>query len=147
MNFFTALDIGASGLKAQREYLNVVSMNMANAKTTRTAEGGPYRRKSVSMESSPVLSPFETAMNQQLNQQLRGVTVRGIVSDTRPFKEVYEPNHPDADKKGIVRYPDINVVEEMVNMITISRSYEANAQAVDSAKRMFNRALRIGMGQ
>ncbi|MFW5497914.1 MULTISPECIES: flagellar basal body rod protein FlgC [unclassified Maridesulfovibrio] len=147
MNFFTALDIGASGLKAQREYLNVVSMNMANAKTTRTAEGGPYRRKSVSMESSPVLSPFETAMNQQLNQQLRGVTVRGIVSDTRPFKEVYEPNHPDADKKGIVRYPDINVVEEMVNMISISRSYEANAQAVDSAKRMFNRALRIGMGQ
>ncbi len=147
MNFFTALDIGASGLKAQREYLNVVSMNMANAKTTRTADGGPYRRKSVSMESSPVLSPFETAMNQQLNQQLRGVTVRGIVSDTRPFKEVYEPNHPDADSKGIVKYPDINVVEEMVNMITISRSYEANAQAVDSAKRMFNRALRIGMGQ
>ncbi|WP_319780497.1 flagellar basal body rod protein FlgC [Maridesulfovibrio sp.] len=147
MNFFTALDIGASGLKAQREYLNVVSMNMANARTTRTAEGGPYRRKSVSMESSPVLSPFETAMNQQLNQQLRGVTVRGIVSDTRPFKEVYEPNHPDADSKGIVRYPDINVVEEMVNMITISRSYEANAQAVDSAKKMFNRALRIGMGQ
>ncbi|NDV28253.1 flagellar basal body rod protein FlgC [Desulfovibrio sp. JC010] len=147
MNFFTALDIGASGLKAQREYLNVVSMNMANARTTRTAEGGPYRRKSVSMESSPVLSPFETAMNQQMNQQLRGVTVRGIVSDTRPFKEVYEPNHPDANSKGIVRYPDINVVEEMVNMINISRSYEANAQSVDSAKRMFNRALRIGMGQ
>ena len=147
MNFFTALDIGASGLKAQREYLNVVSMNMANARTTRTAEGGPYRRKSVSMESSPVLSPFETAMDQQLNQQLRGVTVRGIVSDTRPFKEVYEPNHPDANDKGIVKYPDINVVEEMVNMITISRSYEANAQAVDSAKKMFNRALRIGMGQ
>jgi len=147
MDFFTALDIGASGLKAQREYLNVVSMNMANARTTRTAEGGPYRRKSVSMESSPVLSPFETAMDQQLNQQLRGVTVRGIVSDTRPFKEVYEPNHPDANDKGIVKYPDINVVEEMVNMITISRSYEANAQAVDSAKKMFNRALRIGMGQ
>ncbi len=147
MNFFTALDIGASGLKAQREYLNVVSMNMANSRTTRTAEGGPYRRKSVSMESSPVLSPFETAMDQQLNQQLRGVTVRGIVSDTRPFKEVYEPNHPDANSKGIVKYPDINVVEEMVNMITISRSYEANAQSVDSAKRMFNRALRIGMGQ
>lgn len=147
MNFFTALDIGASGLKAQREYLNVVSMNMANARTTRTAEGGPYRRKSVSMESSPVLSPFETAMNQQTNQQLRGVTVRGIVSDTRPFKEVYEPNHPDANSKGIVKYPDINVVEEMVNMITISRSYEANAQAVDSAKKMFNRAMRIGMGQ
>ncbi|WP_031479749.1 flagellar basal body rod protein FlgC [Maridesulfovibrio frigidus] len=145
MNFMTALELGASGLKAQREYLNVVSMNMANSRTTRTAEGGPYRRKSVSMESTPLLSPFDTAMNSELGQQLRGVTVRGIVSDTRPFKEVFEPNHPDADGKGIVRYPDINVVEEMVNMITVSRSYEANAQSVDAAKKMFNRALRIGM--
>ena len=145
MNFMTALDIGASGLKAQREYLNVVSMNMANSRTTRTEDGGPYRRKSVAMESSPLLSPFDSVMNQEMNKQLRGVTVRGIVNDTRPFKEVYEPNHPDADEKGIVRYPDINVVEEMVNMITISKSYEANAQAVDSAKRMFDRALRIGM--
>ncbi|SDK85226.1 flagellar basal-body rod protein FlgC [Maridesulfovibrio ferrireducens] len=146
MNFMTALELGASGLKAQREYLNVVSMNMANSRTTRTADGGPYRRKSVAMESTPLLSPFDTAMNSEMNQQLRGVTVRGIVSDTRPFKEVFEPNHPDADAKGIVRYPDINVVEEMVNMITVSRSYEANAQSIDSAKRMFNRALRIGQG-
>ena len=145
MNFMTALEIGASGLKAQREYLNVVSMNMANSRTTRTVEGGPYRRKSVSMESSPLLSPFDTAMSQQMNQELRGVTIRGIVSDTRPFKKVYEPNHPDADANGIVKYPDINVVEEMVNMITISRSYEANAQSIDSAKKMFNRALRIGL--
>lgn len=146
MNFMTALEIGASGLKAQREYLNVVSMNMANSRTTRTEDGGPYRRKSVAMESSPLLSPFDSVMNQEQNKMLRGVTVRGVVSDTRPFKEVFEPNHPDADAKGIVRYPDINVVEEMVNMITISKSYEANAQAVDSAKRMFNRALRIGQG-
>ncbi len=144
MNFMTALEIGASGLKAQREYLNVVSMNMANSRTTRTEDGGPYRRKSVAMESSPLLSPFDSVMNQEQNKMLRGVTVRGVVSDTRPFKEVFEPNHPDADAKGIVRYPDINVVEEMVNMITISKSYEANAQAVDAAKRMFNRALRIG---
>ncbi len=146
MNFMTALELGASGLKAQREYLNVVSMNMANSRTTRTADGGPYRRKSVAMESTPLLSPFDTAMNSEMNQQLRGVTIRGIVSDTRPFKKVFEPNHPDADANGMVRYPDINVVEEMVNMITISRSYEANAQSVDSAKKMFNRALQIGQG-
>ncbi|WP_291326742.1 flagellar basal body rod protein FlgC [Desulfovibrio sp. UCD-KL4C] len=146
MNFMTALELGASGLKAQREYLNVVSMNMANSRTTRTADGGPYRRKSVSMESTPLLSPFDTAMNSEMNQQLRGVTVRGIVSDTRPFKTVFEPNHPDADANGMVKYPDINVIEEMVNMITISRSYEANAQSVDSAKKMFNRALQIGQG-
>ncbi len=144
MNFFTALDLGASGLKAQRTYLNVISMNMANSRTTRTADGGPYHRKSVHMESSQLLSPFDKAMNQEMNQKLRGVTVRGVVSDTRPFKEVYEPNHPDADKNGIVKYPDINVVEEMTNMITVMRSYEANAQSVQAAKRMFTKALLIG---
>lgn len=146
MNFFTALDLGASGLKAQRTYLNVISMNMANSRTTRTANGGPYRRKSVEMESSPLLSPFDKSMSQEMNQQLRGVTVRGIVTDSRPFKEVFEPNHPDADKNGMVKYPDINVVEEMTNMITVMRSYEANAQSVQASKQMFNKAVLIGMG-
>ncbi|MGE4504622.1 MAG: flagellar basal body rod protein FlgC, partial [Desulfovibrionaceae bacterium] len=113
MDFMTALDIGASGLKAQRAYLNVISMNMANAKTTRTADGGPYRRKSVSFESSPVLSPFDVAMQQQKNRDLQGVSVRGIVTDDRPFKMQYDPSHPDANAQGYVAYPDINVVEEM----------------------------------
>jgi flagellar basal-body rod protein FlgC len=146
MNFFTALDIGASGLKAQRTYLNVISMNMANARTTRTEDGGPYRRKSVQMESSQLLSPFDKSMSQEMNRQLRGVTVRGVVSDSRPFREVYEPNHPDADEKGMVKYPDINVVEEMTNMITVMRSYEANAQSVQASKQMFNKATQIAQG-
>ncbi|MDD4731896.1 MAG: flagellar basal body rod protein FlgC [Desulfovibrio sp.] len=144
MDFMTALDIGASGLRAQRAYLNVISMNMANARTTRTVEGGPYRRKALSLESSPVYTPFDEAMKDQLNRDLHGVTVRGMVNDDRPFKMVYEPGHPDANEQGYVAYPDINVVEEMTNMITTMRSYEANAQSIDAVKRMFTKALMIG---
>ncbi|WP_449242032.1 flagellar basal body rod protein FlgC [Desulfovibrio sp.] len=146
MDFMTALDVAATGMKAQRDYMNVISMNMANAKTTRTADGGPYRRKSVSFESAPILSPFDEAMHDQLNRDLQGVTVRGIVNDTRPFKYVYEPGHPDANQQGYVAYPDINVVEEMTNMITAMRSYEANAQSIQDVKTMFNKALAIGRG-
>ncbi len=144
MDFMSALDIGASGLKAQRSHLNVISMNLANARTTRTIAGGPYQRKSVSFESSPVYSPFDKAMNDQMNRDLQGVRVNGVTVDQRPFKEVYEPGHPDANAQGFVYYPDINVVEEMTNMITATRGYEANVQTIQSAKSMFNKALTIG---
>ncbi|WP_147820999.1 flagellar basal body rod protein FlgC [Salidesulfovibrio onnuriiensis] len=144
MDFMTALDIGASGLKAQRSHLNVISMNLANARTTRTIAGGPYQRKSVSFESSPVYSPFDQAMNDQMNRELHGVRVNGVTVDQRPFKEIYDPGHPDANDQGFVYYPDINVVEEMTNMITAMRGYEANVQTIQSAKSMFNKALTIG---
>lgn len=146
MDFMTALDISASGLKAQRSYLNVVSMNLANARTTRTMEGGPYRRKSVSFESTPVYSPFDQAMWDQKNRDLHGVKATGVVNDNRPFKQVFDPSHPDANDQGYVFYPDINVVEEMANMMTATRSYEANVQTVQSVKRMFMKATRIGAG-
>jgi len=146
MDFMTALDIGASGLKAQRANLNVISMNMANIRTTRTADGGPYRRKSVSFESTPVYSPFDKAMDNQLNRDLRGVKVLGVTADNRPFRQAYEPHHPDANDQGYVFYPDINVVEEMTNMMQAMRGYEANAQSIESVKRMFQKALMIGMG-
>ena len=144
MDFMTALDIGASGLTAQRAYMNVISMNMANAQTTKTATGGPYIRKSVSFGSAPVMSPFDERMNDAMNRDLVGVQVKGIVNDSRPFKQVYEPGHPDANAQGYVNYPDINVVEEMTNMITTMRSYEANVQSIESVKTMFNKALTIG---
>jgi flagellar basal-body rod protein FlgC len=146
MDFMTALDVAASGMKAQRDYMNVISMNMANAQTTRTADGGPYRRKSVSFESAPVLSPFDSAMQDQMNRDLQGVAVRGIVNDSRPFRYVYDPGHPDANTQGYVAYPDINVVEEMTNMVNAMRSYEANAQSIQDVKTMFNKALAIGRG-
>ena len=144
MDFMTALDISASGLSAQRAQLNVISMNMANIRTTKTAEGGPYQRKSVSFEATPVYSPFDQAMQDQLNRNLEGVKVLGVLADNRPFKQVYEPNHPDANDQGYVFYPDINVVEEMANMMQTMRGYEANVQTVEAVKRMFQKAVTIG---
>ena len=143
MDFMTALDVSASGMKAQRTYMNVISMNLANVKTTRTAEGGPYQRKSVAFTAAPVLNPFDKAMENAEDRELKGVVVRGVVNDKRPLKRVFEPGHPDADKEGYVSYPDINVVEEMANMITTMRSYEANVQAIQDTKAMFNKALQI----
>jgi flagellar basal-body rod protein FlgC len=143
MDFMSALDISASGMKAQRTYMNVISMNLANVKTTRTSEGGPYQRKSVAFASTPIHNPFDKAMEDAETRELKGVTVRGIVTDKRPMKKVHEPGHPDADKDGYVSYPDINVVEEMANMITTMRSYEANVQAIQDTKAMFNKALQI----
>jgi len=144
MDFMTAIDVGASALKAERTHLNVISMNLANAKTTRTADGGPYRRKEVVFKETEVQSPFSKAMNSALDQDVKGVRVESVQNDRRPLKQVYEPGHPDADEEGYVSYPDINVVEEMTNMITTMRSYEANAQPIDAVKRMFTKASMIG---
>jgi flagellar basal-body rod protein FlgC len=143
MDFMSALDISASGMKAQRTSMNVISMNLANVKTTRTPEGGAYRRKSVAFAATPVFNPFDKVMENQQDRELTGVSVRGIINDKRPMKRVHEPGHPDADKDGYVSYPDINVVEEMANMITTMRSYEANVQAVQDTKAMFNKAIQI----
>ena len=143
MDFMSALDISASGMKAQRTYMNVISMNLANVKTTRTPEGGAYRRKSVAFAAAPVFNPFDKVMENEQDRELKGVVVRGIVADKRPMKKVHEPGHPDADKEGFVSYPDINVVEEMANMITTMRSYEANVQAIQDTKAMFNKAIQI----
>ncbi|NDV19554.1 flagellar basal body rod protein FlgC [Pseudodesulfovibrio sp. JC047] len=146
MDLMTAMDISASGLKAQRAQLNVISMNMANIRTTKTEDGGPYQRKSVSFEASPVYSPFAQEMHNQLNRDLKGVKVLGVTADQRPFKQVFEPHHPDANEQGYVTYPDINVVEEMTNMMQTMRGYEANVQSIQAAKRMFQKALQIGLG-
>ncbi|MFP5240013.1 MAG: flagellar basal body rod protein FlgC [Acidobacteriota bacterium] len=143
MDFLTALDVGGSALSAQRTYMNVISMNLANARTTRTADGqGPYQRKSVALESTRV-TPFGKAMDQALGQELQGVRVTGVVNDSRPPKQVYEPGHPDADQNGYVSYPDINVVEEMTNMIQATRSYEAETSTINTIKAMYNKALEI----
>jgi flagellar basal-body rod protein FlgC len=147
MDFMTALDIASSGMSADRKYLNIISMNLANAKTTNTPEGGPYTRKSVVMSSVDVLSPFDEEMRDAFNREaLKGVQVTGLVNDKRPPKQVYEPGHPDADENGYVLYPDINVVEEMANMIQAMRSYEANVTSIDAVKKMYNKALTIGQG-
>jgi len=144
MDFMTAIDVGASALKAERTHLNVISMNLANAKTTRTVDGGPYRRKEVIFKETEVQSPFSKAMNSALDQEVKGVRVESVQNDRRPLKQVYEPGHPDANEEGYVSYPDINVVEEMTNMLAAMRAYEANVSTITTSKSMFSKALEIG---
>ena len=143
MDFMTALDISASALSAERTHMNIISMNLANVKTTRTVEGGPYRRKTVIMSAIPVDDSFSKQMQSALDRELRGVRVMHVAPDSRPMKLVYEPGHPDANADGYVAYPDINVVEEMANMMTAQRGYEANVTSVDAIKTMYNKALEI----
>lgn len=144
MDFLTALDISASGLSADRTRINTIAMNLANAKTTRTPQGGPYRRRTVVQASTDVDDPFSVHMRSALDRELKGVRVLGVTQDVRPLKQVYEPGHPDANEEGYVSYPDINVVEEMANLMTAQRNYEANVTTAEALKGMFNKALEIG---
>ncbi len=144
MDFMTAFDIGSSALSAKRTQMNIISMNLANVKTTRTPEGGPYRRKSVTLATTPVDSAFSKAMRSALDRELKGVRVLDVATDHRPLKRVYEPGHPDADPEGYVAYPDINVVEEMTNMMTTMRSYEASVSTMETVKSMYKKALELG---
>ncbi len=144
MDFMTALDIGASALTADRMTLNITAMNLANAKTTRTPEGGPYKRRTVVRAATDVDHPFSKHMQGALDRELKGVRILNVLPDGRPPKQIYEPGHPDADENGMVTYPDINVVEEMANMMTAQRNYEANVSTVETIKAMYNKALEIG---
>jgi flagellar basal-body rod protein FlgC len=128
-DIFLPLKVSATGLEAQKIRLNVIASNLANVNSTRTPEGGPYRRKDVL---------FMTYMYDQISQ---GVDVNKIVEDQRPFRVVYEPTHPDADKDGYVKYPNVNPMEEMINLISASRAYEANLTMINSFKDMFIRTL------
>ena len=144
MNFLNAMDIASSGLSAQRTNMNTISMNLANVQTTRTQDGGPYQRKEVLFEAAPVKHPFDKVMTSEMQREVKGVKVSRIQEDDRAFKDVYDPGHPDANDKGYVKYPDINVVEEMANMMTATRAYEANLSTISSVKQMINQAVQIG---
>ncbi|BDV02105.1 flagellar basal-body rod protein FlgC [Thermodesulfomicrobium sp. WS] len=141
MDLIQAIDIASSGLTAQRTQLDVTAMNLANAKTTRTMEGGPYRRKEPIFAEAP-MSPFASLLDRERN--LSGVRVEEVRTQDRPFRRVYEPGHPDADEEGYVNYPDINVMEEMTAMLSAMRAYEANVSTITTAKNMFAKALEIG---
>lgn len=147
MNVLDALKISASGLSAQRQRMNVVASNLANVNTTRTATGGPYRRKDIVFAAAPAggTSSFEELMRQGLRgEQLPEVRVEGVMDDPRPALRKHDPQHPDADADGFVSLPNINVMEEMVNMMSASRSYEANVAVVKATKEMALKALEIG---
>lgn len=142
MDFLNAMQISGSALKAQRTRVNIAAMNLANVNTTRTVEGGPYKAKSVVFAAKPLESKFEKILNS--NAKLQAVEVIDVVEDQVAFKEIYDPSHPDADEKGMVKLPNVNVVEQMVDMMSAKRAYEANVTALDAVKSMALKALDIG---
>lgn len=141
MDFFTAADVIASGLSAERTLMNTTSSNLANAQTTRTADGGPYRRLDPVFRSASTTGSFASVLAGEMTP---GVQVAGVVRDAAPPRLVYNPNHPDADTNGMVAMPNVNVVEEMVNMMQASRAYEAGLSAMGTLSQMANRAIGIG---
>jgi len=138
---FSVFDISSSGLAAERMRMNVIATNLANANTTRTPEGGPYRRQ---------LVVFSTALAEELQRardkggDLGGVKVLEVVRSTEPFQRVFRPGHPDADKDGYVLMPNVNPVYEMTDMMTATRAYEANLAVVNTFREMLSRTLAIG---
>lgn len=147
MGVFNAINISATGLTAQRLRMDVIAKNIANANTTRTANGLPYRRQTVLFREDYSGVPFSRLLTQQSRAHyLRdgGVKVTGIVDDKTPFRRTYDPGHPDADKDGYVLMPNVDMVTEMVNMISATRAYEANVTALNASKGMAVKALEIG---
>lgn len=156
MNLFAAFEISGSGLTAERLRMDTIANNIANANTTRTAFGGPYRRQEVVFSPRQNVQPFFLLPSEGLDKVSKsgddnlesqigeGVKVDAVVSDNSPPKLVYDPGNPDADAKGYVAMPNVNVVNEMVDLISASRAYEANVNAINSAKSMHASALSIG---
>ncbi|GER94440.1 flagellar basal body rod protein FlgC [hot springs metagenome] len=128
---FMPLKVSATALEAQKIRMNVIASNIANVNSTRTPEGGPYKRRDVVFESY------------MFDESSVGVNIPKIVEDQRPFKMVYDPSHPDANKDGYVSYPNINTIEETVNLISATRAYEANLTLINSYKEMFMKTLDI----
>ena len=153
MGFFNTMNISATGLTAQRLRMDIIAENIANVNTTRTADGGPYQRKTVLFEEIRE-TPFARLFNQTFNMlpgipapQGMGVRVHSVVEDPTPGLLAFDPTHPDADEYGYVRLPNVNIVEEMINMIPASRSYEANITAMQNARTLTQRTLEIGQGR
>ncbi|RKY62530.1 MAG: flagellar basal body rod protein FlgC [Candidatus Latescibacterota bacterium] len=160
---FASMDIGATGLSAQRVRMEVIAGNLANAETTKTPQGGPYRRRMVVLRSVPPKVQFRTVLRgsivalrtsepghivpewerEPVSGYGRGVKVANIAQDPSPFRRVYDPSHPDADEDGYVLMPNIRVLKEMVDMLAAQRAYEANAAVVQAEKEMARKALEL----
>lgn len=137
---FSAMEIAASGLTAERGRMNVIASNLANARTTRGANGQPYQRLDPVFVARPVAGgSFDPVL-----RNVKEVTLAGVRPDTSPGQMVYDPGHPDANAQGYVEYPNVNVVTEMVNLMTASRAYEAGVTSIESIKAMARSALKIG---
>ena len=144
MDFDTSMRVSGSGLSATRTWLNVVSSNLANMNTTKTASGNPYERQTVLYRSAPLSEGFDAALAEGASPDIEHVESVLVVPDGRPFREVHDPGHPDADERGIVRMPAVSAVEEMANLMAATRAYEANLSALSTAKQLALKALEIG---
>lgn len=140
MSFFDALSSSASALTAQRLRMDIISNNLANANSTHSAKGGPYRRQMAVFESR---QDFKQNLQGRLTRTPAGVKVSKIVEDQAPFRQVYDPGHPDANAQGYVLLPNVNTIQEMTDMISATRSYEANVTVINAVKGMAAKALEI----
>jgi len=139
MSFLQSLEISASGLYAQRKRMDIIASNLANIETTHTKKGGPYRRRMVVMSTKPVQD-----FDKVITLQAEGVKIDDIVEDESPFKKIFNPSHPDADKEGYLLKPNVDLVVEITNMLMARRVFEANIAAIRSTKQMALKALEIG---
>jgi flagellar basal-body rod protein FlgC len=141
MSLFNSLSVSASGMTAERQRAEVLVENIANADTTRTASGGPYKRQDVIFQSQDVTSPFSSIFDSQMSSQGAGVGISQIVTDQSAGDRRYMPGHPDADKDGYVTFPKVNPAEDMVDLLGASRSYQANVSAISAVKDMIQRSI------
>ncbi len=143
-DLLSSMHISAAGMSAQRTRMDVIAENIANAESTHTAAGGPYRRRQVIFQAINQQHPFSAAFSSAFQGGgEQSVKAAAIIEDKRPFREVYDPSHPDADARGMVKMPNVNPVEEMVDMNAASRSFEANVTTMEAAKRMFLKSLEL----
>jgi len=144
MDILSGMRVSASGMAAQRMRMNTINSNIANVNTTRTPEGGPYRRKDVVLESMPDARSFGEILTTQPQKDIERVQVTDVTVDRKAPLMKYEPDHPDANEDGYVAYPNINLMEEMANMIMTTRAYEANVSAMNATKDMAMTSLELG---
>lgn len=143
-DLLNSMHISAAGMSAQRTRMDIVAENIANAESTRTSEGGPYRRRQVVFQAVSEQQPFSQVFNSSFQAGgQQSVKAAYIAEDKTPFREVFDPSHPDADARGLVKMPNVNAVEEMVDMNSAARSFEANVTTMEAAKRMFLKSLEL----
>jgi len=141
MDLFSSLSVSGSGMSAQRQRAELLVENIANADTTRTAEGGPYRRKDAVFQSDAVATPFSSVFSSTMDGQSTGVRVSDVVVDSSEGDRRYMPGHPDADKDGYVTFPKVNAAQDMVDLMGASRGYQANVAAIGAVKDMIQRSI------
>ncbi len=144
MDFMTSMKLSASGLNVQRKRMDAIASNLANIETTRTPEGGPYRRKDVVVSAMPLADDFAVSLTREMENSVRQAVVAKVIEDQTEPNLVFNPDHPDANEEGYVALPNINLMTEMVNLINATRSFEANVQAIEAAKSMALRAIDLG---